>query len=80
MERDPNIVLRISGAEYPVRAERVTDKALHKRVQKRFSEKYGISNWFTGLVRGLTGGSKIYRMLPRSSQASRMRLTSSGCS
>ena len=66
MDRDPNIVLRISGAEYPVQAERVTDKALHERVQKRFGEKYGFSNWFTGLVRGLTGGSKVYRMLPRS--------------
>ncbi len=66
MDRDPNVVLRISGAEYPVRAERVTDDGLYERVQKRFGEKYGIANWFSGLVRGLMGGSKIYQMVPRS--------------
>ena len=66
MGRDPNVVLRIAGTEYPLRAERVTDEALSEQVQRRFREKYGFWDWFSGLMRGLMGGARIYHMILRS--------------
>ena len=65
MERDPDVVLRIAGTEYPLTAARVTDEALSERVQSRFREKYGFGDWFTGLLRGLQGGGKIYYVRTR---------------
>jgi hypothetical protein len=65
MERDPNLVLRIAGTEHPLRAERVLDEGLHERVKSRFREKYGFWDRFTGLMRGLMGGGKIYHVMPR---------------
>ncbi len=66
MERDPDVVLRIAGTEYPLKAGRITDDELFAQVQKRFREKYGFSDRFTGLFRSLMGGARIYRMIPRS--------------
>ncbi len=66
MERDPDVVLRIAGTEYPLRAKRITDDELFEQVQKRFREKYGFSDRFSGLLRSLMGGARIYRMSPRS--------------
>lgn len=46
IERDPDVVLRIGGAAYPLRAERVTDAVLGERVHQAFLAKYGFSARF----------------------------------
>ena len=66
MERDPDVVLRIAGTEYALRAERITDDELFDQLQKRIREKYGLSDRICGLFRSLMGGARIYRMIPRS--------------
>jgi hypothetical protein len=45
IQRDPNLVLRIGGYAYPLRAEVVTDEPLEKRANAVFREKYGWQDW-----------------------------------
>lgn len=40
IERDPNVVLRIGGAAYPLRAKLVMDPELRARINAAFYEKY----------------------------------------
>jgi len=51
VERDPDVVLRMAGAEHPLRAELVTDETLLQRVVAAFRTKYGFSDRMAGLVR-----------------------------
>jgi hypothetical protein len=51
VERDPDVLLRVAGAEHPLRAALVTDEALLARVVASFRTKYGFSDRMAGLVR-----------------------------
>ena len=62
VERDPEVVVRIEGAEYPLRAERVTDSALVERLNQAFRAKYGFSDAITGLFRW--GEPRLMRLVP----------------
>ncbi|HYB13083.1 MAG TPA: DUF2255 family protein [Myxococcota bacterium] len=48
IERDPDVVLRIEGKEYPLRAVSVEDPALRQRVEDTFRAKYGMSDRVVG--------------------------------
>jgi len=63
IERNPDVVLRIEKAEYPVRAEFVQDAALRARIEQVFREKYGLSDEFIGFFR--SGDPKIMHLAPR---------------
>ena len=63
LQRDPSLVLRIEGAEYPLRAEFVEDDGLRDRITDTFREKYGFSDWLITPIRG--SRPMIMRMLPR---------------
>ena len=63
IERNPDVVLRIEKAEYPLRAEFVQDAALRARIEQVFREKYGFSDAFIGVFR--SGEPKIMRLAPR---------------
>ena len=63
IERNPDVVLRIEKAEYPLRAEFVQDAALRTRIEQVFREKYGFSDAFIGVFRG--GEPKIMHLAPR---------------
>jgi hypothetical protein len=63
ISRDPHLVLRIEGVEYPLRADFIEDEALRARIIAAFREKYGWSDGFVDFVRG--SHPKIMHMLPR---------------
>ena len=46
--RDPDVVLRIEGKEYPLRAISVEDAPLRQRVEDVFRAKYGFSDRVVG--------------------------------
>jgi len=46
--RDPDVVLRIEGREYALRAVGVEDAALCQRVEDTFRAKYGVSDRVVG--------------------------------
>jgi len=63
IERDPQLVLRIEGVEYPLRADFVEDEGLRERIVTAFREKYG---WFDGLVDAFRGSNpRIMKLDPR---------------
>jgi hypothetical protein len=45
IERDPNVVFRVGGHAYRLRAEPVKDAALEERAHAAFREKYGWQDW-----------------------------------
>ena len=60
VERDPDIVLRIEEAEYPLHAAFITGEAEREQIVASFREKYG---WFDGLVNFVRGSSpRIMRL------------------
>jgi hypothetical protein len=63
IERDPTIVLRVAGAEHPLRAERVTDPQLVAKVEAALRTKYGWSDRLIGPFR--FGDTHILRLVPR---------------
>ena len=63
IERNPDVVLRVVGAEHPLRAELVTDEALREKVVAAFRTKYGFSDRMAGLIR--FGDTHIMRLVPR---------------
>jgi hypothetical protein len=63
IERNPDVVLRLDDAEYPLRAEFVQDAALRARIEQVFREKYGFSDAFIGFFR--SGDPKIMHLAPR---------------
>ena len=63
IERDPNVVFRIGGYAYPLRAERVDDPSLEKRANAAFREKYGFQDW---LIHPFGEPDKnVMRLVPR---------------
>jgi hypothetical protein len=62
-KRDPNIVLRIEGVEYPLLAEFIEGEDLRGRVTEVFREKYGWTDVFITPIRG--SNPSIMHMLPR---------------
>lgn len=62
--RDPNGVIRYGDAEYPIRAEVVTDDALRTRVDEVFAKKYPLSMWVAGLF-GRRGGDNCLALSAR---------------
>jgi hypothetical protein len=63
VERDPQLVLRIEGREYPLRAEFVEDDDLRARIVASFREKYGWTDGAFNIFRG--SRPRIMRLLPR---------------
>jgi hypothetical protein len=63
VERDPDVVLRIDGAEYPLRAEFIENDAHREQIVAAFRDKYG---WVDGLLNVVRGSHpKIMHLLPR---------------
>ena len=63
VERDPDLVLRIEGVEYPLRAELIENDAHREQIVAAFREKYG---WVDGLLNVVRGKRpKIMHMVPR---------------
>jgi hypothetical protein len=63
IERDPDVVLRVAGAEHAVRAELVGDAELAARVEAALRTKYGWSDRLMGPFR--FGDTHILRLVPR---------------
>ena len=63
VERDPLLVLRVEGTEYPLRAEFVEDDTLRERIVASFREKYGWTDGALNFIRG--SRPRIMRLLPR---------------
>ena len=63
VERDPLLVLRVEGSEYPLRAEFVEDDTLRERIVASFREKYGWTDGALNFIRG--SRPRIMRLLPR---------------
>ena len=45
IQRDSNVVLRIDGAAYPLRAVPVVDRSLRDQINRSFREKYGVMDF-----------------------------------
>jgi hypothetical protein len=65
--RNPDLVLRIDGNEYPLRAEFVEDETLREAVGATFREKYGWTDALVGAFRG--SHPRIMRLLPRQAES-----------
>ena len=65
VERNPDVVVRIAGRDYPLRATRITDPVVLDEVNDVFRQKYGFSDAAMGIFRGLLGEPKIMRLDPR---------------
>ena len=63
LERKPEIGVRVSGAEYAVRAEPIEDESLRERVIAQFREKYGWSDRMVGWF--FPGRPHIVKLAPR---------------
>jgi hypothetical protein len=63
IQRDSNVVLRIGGYAYPLRAELVEDESLEKRAHAAFREKYG---WEDRLIHPFgEPDANVMRLTPR---------------
>ena len=66
MLRNPDIALRIAGAEYAVQTVAVQDEAHFDRVNEAFTGKYGVGpHVFLAMMRPFLGGWNIYRVIDR---------------
>ena len=63
VERNPDVVLRIEGTEYPLRASFVTDESLREEIIRTFRAKYGWTDGLLNIVRGRY--PRIMRLDPR---------------
>jgi hypothetical protein len=63
--RDPNVLVRVAGAEYPLRADAIVDTELRARVDAVFRAKYGFMDKMLGWF-GNDGGKTCLALLPRS--------------
>jgi hypothetical protein len=52
VERNPEIVLRVAGTEYPVRITFIEDEEIRDRVRNAFRDKYGFGDAAIALFRG----------------------------
>ena len=62
--RDPNVLVRVGGGEYALRAQAISDTALRARVNEVFRAKYGFSDAMLGWF-GNDGGKTCLALLPR---------------
>jgi hypothetical protein len=63
IQRDPDVVFRVGGYAYPLRAEPVTDESLIERADSAFREKYGFQDW---LIHPFgQPGKNVMRLVPR---------------
>ena len=62
LERNTEVVVRIAGTEYPLRASRVKDRGVFDEVMEVFHQKYGFMDTLTGVIRS---DPKIFRLDPR---------------
>jgi hypothetical protein len=64
IERDPEVVLRVGGVAYPLRARLVLDANLRDRINAAFRTKYGfedrLAGWFSS-----PDQANILRLIPR---------------
>jgi hypothetical protein len=60
---DPNVVVRVAGEEYPLRAELVKDASLRARVNEVFRAKYGFTDRLLGWF-GNDGGKYCLALVP----------------
>lgn len=63
LTRDPALKVRMGGAEYPMRIERVTDEEERKRINAAFRAKYGVQDRTVQIFRGVD--LNMMRLLPR---------------
>jgi len=63
VDRNADVVVRMAGKEYPLRATRVTDPVVVDEVSDVFSQKYGLMDTISGVLR--IGEPKILRLDPR---------------
>jgi hypothetical protein len=68
IERDPDVVLRVAGAEHPLRAELVNDPEIAAKVEAALRTKYGWSDRLIGPFR--FGDTHILRLVPREAGSS----------
>ncbi|MEX2208074.1 MAG: DUF2255 family protein [Myxococcota bacterium] len=61
---EPNVVVRVGGVEYPLRAELVKDASLRARVNEVFRAKYGFTDRMLGWF-GNDGGKYCLALVPR---------------
>ncbi len=61
--RDPALKVRMRGAEYPMRVEKVTDEDARKRINEAFRAKYGVQDRTVQLFRGVD--LNMMRLMPR---------------
>ena len=69
VERDPDVRVRIAGAEHLLRAVRVRDSETYEGVTQAFREQEGLWDAFLGLFRGLRPVPTILRLDPRTTIA-----------
>jgi hypothetical protein len=69
LEREPDLLVRAGGAEYPLRAVKVSDSETRAAVVGVFREKYGFSDALLSPFRALMGTPTILRLEPRTSLA-----------
>jgi hypothetical protein len=61
----PDVVARIEGVDYELRAVRIPEGPLYDAVTQAFRDKYGFSDAFLGLIRGIGGSPRIMRLEAR---------------
>jgi hypothetical protein len=64
IQRDPNLVLRIGGAAYPLRATLERNEQVRQRAHEAFRAKYGFSDRFIGWFSS-RDASNVLRLDPR---------------
>jgi len=62
VRRDPNVVIRMSGTDYELRATPIPEGELYDAVKQGFRDKYGLMDAALSLVRGLGGTPTIMRL------------------
>jgi hypothetical protein len=66
VRRDPDVLVRIAGDEYSLRAVPLTaGDATYTAVTDVFRQKYGFSDAALSIVRGIGGAPRIMRLDPR---------------
>jgi hypothetical protein len=62
IERIPDVVVRVAGKDYPLRAELASDAGEIRRVTDAFSAKYG---WSDRVIHWFFTSSHVLRLAPR---------------
>jgi hypothetical protein len=65
IERNPDVLVRIRGDEFPLRAVAIAQDDTYAAVNQVYNQKYGFSDTAIGLFRNLGGPPTIMRLDPR---------------